>query len=372
MTITFVSNFMNHHQAPFAEAMIKQGVDYQFVAIEEVPDDRINMGYSDDFNLDNVINLRLERSAAMEAIKNCDFLMCTFAGLDLLTDTILDSKIVFIVSERLFKPEGGRVISSFRNTLRRIKYFRVVRRKDIRKRCYFLLLGDYAVSDFNKVGVNLERMLKFGYFPMKSSYKDRTYISGNKIKLLWVGRLVEWKHPEMALKALAKLNENKINACLTYVGIGKMETKLRKQAEGLDVKFVGSVPFNEIREYMHDSDIYLFTSGYGEGWGCVLNESMSEGCVVIASRRAGSTTLMIEDKVNGYSYDGTWEDLERCMDYVIEHKSDFYKIGKNARLTIENIWNADVAAENLILQCRQLIAGKKFVKLIGPCEPIIV
>ena len=52
MKITYVSNFMNHHQLPFSQGILSQdGVEYTFVALEAIPQERLDMGYEDTFKL---------------------------------------------------------------------------------------------------------------------------------------------------------------------------------------------------------------------------------------------------------------------------------------------------------------------------------
>ena len=48
MRITYVSNFMNHHQLPFSQGILSQSdVNYIFIALEPIPQERLDMGYED-------------------------------------------------------------------------------------------------------------------------------------------------------------------------------------------------------------------------------------------------------------------------------------------------------------------------------------
>ena len=48
MKITFVSNFMNHHQLPFSLEILSQtDIEYTFVTLEAIPQERLDMGYED-------------------------------------------------------------------------------------------------------------------------------------------------------------------------------------------------------------------------------------------------------------------------------------------------------------------------------------
>ena len=48
MRTIFVSNFMNHHQLPFSAGLLGQDdVEYTFIALEPIPQERLDMGYED-------------------------------------------------------------------------------------------------------------------------------------------------------------------------------------------------------------------------------------------------------------------------------------------------------------------------------------
>ena len=48
MKITFYSNYMNHHQAPFSKALYKYtDGNYYFVACSPIEQERLDMGYED-------------------------------------------------------------------------------------------------------------------------------------------------------------------------------------------------------------------------------------------------------------------------------------------------------------------------------------
>ena len=49
---------------------------------------------------------------------------------------------------------------------------------------------------------------------------------------------------------------------------------------------------------MEKSEIFLFTSDKGEGWGAVLNESMNSACAVVASHAIGSVPFLLKDGEN--------------------------------------------------------------------------
>ena len=47
MTITFISNYINHHQIPFSDALYELlGEDYHFIQTEPMEEERLAMGWS--------------------------------------------------------------------------------------------------------------------------------------------------------------------------------------------------------------------------------------------------------------------------------------------------------------------------------------
>ena len=111
---------------------------------------------------------------------------------------------------------------------------------------------------------------------------------------------------------------------------------------------LGSMPPEKVRNYMEESEIYLFTSDRGEGWGVVLNEAMNSGCAVVASYSTGSVPFVVKDKQNGLIYkNDNVDDFYSQLKYLLSNKKETEQIGRNAYESIMNMWNPKVAAERL-------------------------
>ena len=122
---------------------------------------------------------------------------------------------------------------------------------------------------------------------------------------------------------------------------------------------------------MEESEIFLFTSDRNEGWGAVLNEAMNAGCGVIANSSAGATPYLICDGFNGYCYsDQEEEQLYQRLKSLLLDRESCNRLGKNAYETIQNQWNAGVAASRLLELIDTLLAGeKRFERYTeGPCS----
>ncbi|MEO0867202.1 MAG: glycosyltransferase family 4 protein, partial [Cyanobacteria bacterium J06642_11] len=109
----------------------------------------------------------------------------------------------------------------------------------------------------------------------------------NKVKLLYVGRLVPYKGADMILDALDQLDASvKEKIHLTVVGKGSEEESLAAQVKRLNleehVHFTGYVEQWETLEYYQNSDIFCFPS-VREFGGAVVLEAMANAlpCVVV-------------------------------------------------------------------------------------------
>lgn len=92
------------------------------------------------------------------------------------------------------------------------------------------------------------------------------------------------------------------------------------------------MPSKDIRQYMANADIYLFTSDFNEGWGAVLGEAMSAGCAVVASHGIGAVPFLVEHGKNGLIYQtGNIKDFERCVDILIDSENLRTQLGKSAK-----------------------------------------
>ena len=132
---------------------------------------------------------------------------------------------------------------------------------------------------------------------------------------------------------------------------------------------------------MEQSDIFLFTSDRYEGWGAVANESMSCGCVLVASDAIGSTPYLVSDGVNGCvfsspssssSFDNPDQNaLESLIDKVtllFDDRKCMREIQQNAIHTMRSLWNPKQAAVNLLQLINDLKNGRDTFIYEGPCS----
>lgn len=369
MRVTFVSNYINHHQVPFCEAMYERlKEDYCFIQTEPMEEERVKMGWDASLaELPYVRKYYEEETVCKELIEQCD--MVLFGGVEdesYIVKRLRSGKPVVRLSERIYKEGQWKAISP--RGLRR-KYIDHTRYRN--SQVYLLCYGGYVASDFHIVRAYPGKMFKWGYFPEFAAQDiDRLLLKkrirrekDGKVSLLWAGRFIDWKHPEHAIKAAAKLKQDGFSFTLTMVGGGEMEETLKAMAEqnGIQdmVRFTGYLKPDEVRKQMEQTDVYLFTSDYKEGWGAVLNEAMNSGCAVVANCAVGAVPFLIKPDRNGLIYPNGRQDLlYEKLTRLFKEPECMEALGREAYRTIAGEWNAAEAAKRLIPFLQDLTEGR--------------
>lgn len=375
MKIVFASNFLNHHQLTLCKAFESfPEIEFNFIATTPVPKERLGMGYHDMNHTYDFVICAYENSEAhkkaLVLCENVDVVIIGSAPKEYIKQCLKAKKLTFKYSERIYKTKPP----LYQMPFRAIKYFWESGRH---KNLYLLCSSAYTAADYAKTHTLINKAYKWGYFPEVKKYDDIDITVSQKHtnSILWAGRLIDWKHPETAVQVALRLKQAGYKFVLNIIGAGTMEDELKSliSSHGLNdcVKMLGSMSPEKVREYMEQSEIYLFTSNRQEGWGAVLNEAMNSGCAVVASHAIGSVPYLMRNRENGLIYhSGNVDELFEKVKYLLDNPGEQERLSKAAYETIVGEWNAEVAAERLINLSEHLLAGEKYPDLYqtGPCS----
>ena len=370
MNLIFVTNMLNHHQYALCEAFGEQFDDFKLVTTEKTQ----GIGYQTAKDAEFVFHYENSenRGDIEEIILNADIVIFGACPNELIEMRMKENKLSFLYSERFFKKGVWR---RFIPKTRKAVYERITRYKN--NEMYVLCASAYLPYDLKLIGFPIEKCFKWGYFPATNKYDADALINNKscgKIKLLWVGRMLDLKHPDDAVKLAKKLKKSGIDFELNLLGDGALTESLKSTVKnnGLNdcVHLLGSKSTEEVRRYMEEASIFLFTSDRYEGWGAVLNEAMNSGCAVVASHAIGSVPFLVDDGKNGFIYrNGDIEDLYKKVKYLIDNKEKTAELGKNAYITLACLWNAETAAERFAQLVKAIKAGGSVDLFIdGPCS----
>lgn len=348
MKLTFVSNYINHHQIPFCEALFRRlDGDFTFIQTEPMEEERLRMGWGVDAAALPYVRLYYqEPEECRKLIEECDLLLAGWMEQpELIQGRLGCGRPAFRISERIYREGQWKMISPRGLAA---KYREHIRYRS--KPVWLLCAGAYVASDFALIHAYPGKKLRFGYFPeTRREFPAARKAESGAVRILWAGRLMPLKHPEFALRLAEDLSQRGFSFQMDIIGGGELEEEMRsrvreKGLEGL-VRLHGFQPPEKVREAMERSHIYLFTSNHLEGWGAVVNEAMNSGCAVVGSAEAGAVPCLIRHGENGLIY--RRNDYEEFLSQVLllmEHEEERRRLGQNAYETIVELWNAEEAA----------------------------
>lgn len=355
MQVVFVSNYFNHHQLSFCDALYEflEG-SFCFLQTQPMEEERVRMGWQ----AEERPYVRYVQPEWRPLLLTADVVI--FGGCDdesYIRERLAAGKPIFRYNERLYKEGQWKAISP-RGLLQKYKDHTRYRKAPV----YFLCAGAYVPCDLRIIHAYPEKMLRFGYFPETREYAPGEPFSRKKKgSILWAARMIDWKHPELVVKTAAYLKDHQeeIPFHITMIGGGELEEEVHRLAEELGVTdkitFAGFRSPEEVRAAMEESEIYLVTSDRKEGWGAVVNEAMNSGCAVVADHMIGAAPWMIRQRENGILYhDGCEQQLQECVAELLQDPAECRRLGEAAQQTVRTEWNARAAAERLVRLCREM------------------
>lgn len=388
-TLTFYSNYFNHHQKALCDEFYNiLGNGFTFVETMPMEGFRANMGWGEEtpsYVLKTYESDENSKKADKLAVDS-DLIIMGTAPEEYCERRLEENKITFRYSERPLK-EG--FIKFFIPRLTK-KYIRMhLKNRD--KNIYVLGASAFTSLDFKKMFNSYpDKCYKFGYFPVHKEYdiekllKEKKEKANGKVSILWLGRMLKLKHPEMMVKAAKKLKDKGYDFSVHMVGEGEMRPVCEKLTKdyGLEdvITFENFLSPDEARNKMADYQIYVMTSNKLEGWGSVIYEGLNAGCAVVASHICGATPWLVEDGKSGLVFksedvDSLTEKLKKLLDE--ENLIDEY--GEAAYKKMHDKWNPLNAANSVLKLAEGLMAAgadgckvkepaKEYVIESGPCS----
>ena len=361
------------------------GNDYSFVETAECHD---NKGATDDYS-ERPYLLKAWESAeayqtAMELAKTAE--VCVFGGFEALPfekARMRKGLLSFDMGERMLK-RGWLNIASPRILKMVLAYHLGGWQK---KTMYKLCCSAYTAPDSYKLQSYKGKCYKWGYFTevdedfsVEASMEDTS--TQEITTLMWCSRFLVWKHPELPVEMAAKLKAKGYTFQIAIYGdegnaakhdIIYPRKELQELIDRLDVsdcvKLMGSCPNGEILRGMRSSEIFLFTSDRLEGWGAVANESMANGCVLVASNVIGSSPYLIKEGVNGFMFRSLdANSLTEKVEWLLTHHQERKRMRNEACRRMKQLWSPRKAAEALLQLIDDLQSGRETSIEDGPCS----
>lgn len=386
MKIVFYSLVLNHHQACVADEFYNiLGDDYAFVETAECHDRK---GATEDYSKRPYLVKAWESaeawSHAMQLAETAE--VCVFGGFEALPFEKARMKkglLSFDMGERMLK-RGWLNLASPR-ILKMIMAYHLGGWS--KKTIYKLCMSAFTKQDQYKLCSFKEKCYKWGYFThvdedfdVDASIMDAS--TSEITPLMWCSRFLTWKHPELPVQMAHNLKKKGYRFMLSMYGDEgnaaqhdgvyprkKLEALIEELGVGDCVRLMGNRPNGEILKAMQESAIFLFTSDRLEGWGAVANESMANGCVLVASDAIGSTPYLVENGFNGFAFKSCNADsLTEKVEWLLTHPTELRQMQKNAYKRMRDMWSPKKGAEAFLKLIDDLQNGRDSSIAEGPCS----
>lgn len=221
--------------------------------------------------------------------------------------------------------------------------------------------SDFVTTVSNSVKDELEEYYSLNnVIVIENGVDEEKFIPSNKKEnyILYVGRLSYGKGLFDLLETAKKIRKN-YNIKFYLVGKGELEKKLKKEIkkENLtNVRLLGSFKHNELVEIYKKADLFLFLSYY-EGFPTVVLEAMSSGLPVLVSDIEAHTNFLVDFENGILIKKGSAEDASQKISLLLNNPDLKYKLGKNARKTVEENFTWKKISEKFEGKYLKLING---------------
>ncbi|MFB6245126.1 MAG: glycosyltransferase family 4 protein [Candidatus Nanohaloarchaea archaeon] len=165
-------------------------------------------------------------------------------------------------------------------------------------------------------------------FPME----DRATPGGDYV--LWVGRRVEWKRPDLVLDLASEFSsEDFVVISPRTSSTEEFYDRIEERASQLpNVELIERVPREEIQDFFDDAKVFVNTSEK-EGFPNTFVEA-GKGATPILSYRVDPDGF-IEEEECGYSCNGDYPVLEERLEQMLSNKDETRQQGENCRSYVE-------------------------------------
>ena len=153
-------------------------------------------------------------------------------------------------------------------------------------------------------------------------------------RIVFSGRFIEKKHPEIALKCFCEIAHKYSDWDFVLVGDGPLKKELMHQVPA-DLRgrvfFTGFLTEQkQVSAIYRASDVLLHPADY-EPWALVIHEAVAAGMAIVASEVVGAAIDLVEDGRNGFrcpvgNISSFVEALEKCIFNIEEFKAASIKI----------------------------------------------
>lgn len=195
-------------------------------------------------------------------------------------------------------------------------------------------------------------------------FAHKSVRTGERVRIITVGRLVEKKGVEYSLKAVAQLLQENLDLEYEIVGEGPLRSSLEKLAETLGIRnrveFAGAQDQEAVIERLKRSHIFVSSSvtaddGDQNGPDNTIKEAMAMGLPVVASRSGAIEEVVDDGKTGLVAEERDVQGIAQKIKSLITHPQDWPSMTKAARRFVEENYNLEKLNDELVARYQGLL-----------------
>lgn len=205
--------------------------------------------------------------------------------------------------------------------------------------------------------------IRLEYFPYRG---PRGREEEEELRIVFVGRLVANKGPDVAIEAIAEIGDD-APVALEIVGEGPMRTECEALARSLGVdgrvSFRGRQPRAAVLAALEEADVLVMPSritatGQAEGLGNVIKEALAVGLEVAATDNGGIPEALPPERRGELVQEGDAAALARRLMEIGQARADWPERSLAGRRWVEETYDWKVVALKLDAAYRQ-VTGRR-------------
>jgi glycosyltransferase involved in cell wall biosynthesis len=199
----------------------------------------------------------------------------------------------------------------------------------------------------------------------RRQHRARLDIRDGALVLVTASRLVAWKRVDRAIDALAIMRRSVPDAILLVVGDGHERDDLQRYARdkgvGDAVRFVGSVPQEEVADYMRAADVFLAVADLSNV-GNPLLEAMACGLAIVAVDAGDTKDLVIDGQTGRLVASGDPAEMARAVESLAADSDSRDRLGRAARAYAEErFWTWDQRMNAELSEVERLVLERSAI-----------
>ena len=188
----------------------------------------------------------------------------------------------------------------------------------------------------------------------KEECREKLSLSEDDKIILFVGHLINYKSPDLLIKAMPTIIEKTPNARLVIVGDGPLRGELERITNDLHltqtIKLAGAVSNAVKALYYNAADVFVLPSTTsGESFGIVLLEAAAAGLPIVVSSLDTFRAFIIDGYNGLVAKLGDIDSLAETINRLLSDPALRQEMGENARISVK-----DYSWENIAVMIEKI------------------